>query len=382
MPKSPLGELTSAQFISSVWQQKPLFVAQAFQALPGLPDGDTLAGLACEEEWNSRLVIAETGVQTWQCEHGPFEPQRFAQLPDQGWTVLVQAVDQAIPEVASLLDAFDFLPRWRLDDVMMSYAEDGGGVGPHFDFYDVFLLQTSGSRLWEIGAACDSSTPLRDHPDLRLLESFVARETFRLDAGDMLYLPAGVAHCGTALGGDCMTCSIGFRAPSRAETLRAAVEILADKITADDRYRDSGAAIDADPFKINEAVEDQLQAMGSNLTTNAVRDALAQAFTSLVTEPQHADAVEADERISHRRLLRIFAAGRDIALQHHRASRLAYREVDGEAELFVDGEMHRCSQAFARGVCHKLLSRDSVSQNHDRAVLAELLERGNVSLDP
>src|SRR5690606_2454253 len=179
-------------------------------------------------ECESRLVLRQGQKNQWQVEPGPFTVKRLKQLPPSGWTILVQAVDQWIPEVAALLKQFEFLPRWRLDDIMISLASDGGGVGPHFDYYDVFLLQASGQRRWQIGQLCDEHSPLRAQADLRLLKSFVSREEFVLETGDMLYIPAGIAHWGTAIGDDCITISIGFRAASQRELIQVALEKLAN----------------------------------------------------------------------------------------------------------------------------------------------------------
>ena len=252
---APLGNLAPADFIARFWQREPLLISAALPDCVDLIDGDTLAGLACEVDAEARLVIGDD--DDWRCEHGPFDASRFNSLPDRRWTLLVQSVDQWIPEVALLLDRFDFLPRWRLDDIMISYATDGGGVGPHFDYYDVFLLQLAGEREWQTGEQCDEQTPLRDHDELRLLATFDAEKTHRLAPGDMLYVPAGRAHCGTAIGSHCVTASIGFRAPSHRELLLDATEDVTANWNDNLRFRDSSTSIDSDPYCINNAVVEQ-----------------------------------------------------------------------------------------------------------------------------
>jgi 50S ribosomal protein L16 3-hydroxylase len=184
------------------------------QAATGLDviDGDTLAGLALEEEVESRL-ISGAGRGPWELRHGPFEEEMFSSLPDNDWTLLVQSVDHYLAEVSLLLDSFSFLPAWRLEDIMISYAAKGGSVGPHFDQYDVFLVQASGSRRWQIGQWCDGSTLLLPHDSLKLLADFQVQEEFVLDAGDVLYLPPGLAHWGIADSDDCITWSVGLRSP-------------------------------------------------------------------------------------------------------------------------------------------------------------------------
>ncbi len=158
--KSLLGDVSVAEFLSDYWQQKPLLVRNALPDWPNPVSPDELAGLALEEEVESRIVV-EQGVSPWELRHGPFDEGTFAQLPPTGWTLLVQALDLWVPEVQTLLQHFDFLPRWRLDDVMASFAVPGGSVGPHFDQYDVFLLQVAGQRRWQIGAHCGPETVLQ-----------------------------------------------------------------------------------------------------------------------------------------------------------------------------------------------------------------------------
>ncbi|XOV89143.1 MAG: cupin domain-containing protein [Pseudomonadota bacterium] len=232
MSQTPIG-LEPAQFLAEYWQTRPLLLAGAIPdpAFPLTPD--ELAGLALEEDVESRIVLEEGPLGPWELRVGPFAEEDFRGLPDTRWTLLVQAVDLWVPEVRSLLRHFDFLPPWRLDDIMVSYAPAGGSVGPHFDHYDVFLLQVRGHRRWQIGPACDAATPLRTDTELRILESFAPEQEWVLAPGDMLYLPPGIAHWGVALD-DNMTCSIGFRSPTLAEMLGdLATELLA---RGDDRY--------------------------------------------------------------------------------------------------------------------------------------------------
>lgn len=209
-----LGDLSPEEFLRDYWQKKPLLIRNAIPDFEPPIDGDELAGLALETEVESRLVV---GTE-WQLENGPFTEQRFQTLPSSHWTLLVQAVDLWVPEVAALLREFAFLPPWRLDDIMVSYAQDGGSVGPHFDYYDVFLLQGAGQRRWQIGQACDASSPLLENTDLKILSQFRPTDEWVLNCGDMLYIPPKIAHHGVALG-DCTTFSVGFRAPAATEML-------------------------------------------------------------------------------------------------------------------------------------------------------------------
>lgn len=198
-------------FLRDYWQRQPLLMRQAARHLDVL-DGNTLAGLALEEEVEARLITgADSGP--WHNRNGPFTEADFDQLPDTDWTLLVQSADHYLTEVSLLLDSFDFLPSWRLEDIMVSYAAPGGSVGPHFDLYDVFLVQASGQRRWKIGNCCDANTPLQQHDSLKLLADMPVTEELLLEPGDVLYLPPHLAHWGIAESDDCITWSVGLRAP-------------------------------------------------------------------------------------------------------------------------------------------------------------------------
>jgi 50S ribosomal protein L16 3-hydroxylase len=222
-----LGDLTADQFLAEYWQKKPLLIRNAIPNFEPPIDGDDLAGLSLEAEVESRLVIGDD----WALEHGPFEESRFASLPEQNWSLLVQGVDLWVPEVADLLSSFDFLPSWRVDDIMVSYAEDGGNVGPHFDYYDVFLIQGEGQRHWQIGQLCSEADLHTDSTALKILKNLEVSDEWTLNPGDMLYLPPKIAHHGVAIG-QCTTFSVGFRAPAATEMLDdLATELLSRDIT-------------------------------------------------------------------------------------------------------------------------------------------------------
>ena len=208
-----LGGLTPAQFLAEYWQKKPLLIRQALPDFGEAIEADELAGLACEDHIESRIIRGSGADNNWQQQHGPFEEQIFDKLGDKDWTLLVQAVDHYIPEVAKLKDRFRFIPDWRLDDVMVSFAAPGGSVGPHLDQYDVFLLQGQGRRNWQVGERITQAPSLLPHPELQLLSDFNCSDNYMLEPGDMLYLPPGFPHWGIAVD-PCTTYSIGFRAPS------------------------------------------------------------------------------------------------------------------------------------------------------------------------
>ena len=209
-----LGNISREEFLAEYWQKKPLLIRNAIANFEAPIDADELAGLALEEEVESRIVVEKD----WQLQHGPFTEETFASLPAEKWTLLVQAVDLWVPEVAEILAKFDFLPQWRIDDIMVSYAADGGSVGPHFDYYDVFLLQGAGKRRWQIGGLSDADCPIVPNTELKILQHFEPVDEWVLEPGDMLYLPPKIAHHGVAIG-ECTTFSVGFRAPAVSEML-------------------------------------------------------------------------------------------------------------------------------------------------------------------
>ena len=378
---SILGQLTAQQFIDTVWQQQPLLVKAALPAVAGIIDGNDLCGIACEAEGEARLIITDAQQTDWQCEQGPFKAKRFKTLPPSHWTLLVQSVDQWIPEIQALLAQFDFLPRWRLDDIMISYATDGGGVGPHFDYYDVFLLQASGKRRWQVGQRCDENSALRDNDKIRLLKDFHTEADYTLATGDMLYLPAGVAHWGTAVGDDCITISIGFRAASHKEIVQAALENIAETLPGNLRYRDTTTSIDSDPFCINNSAVDNLMAIWKTLSEDDIRTALAQALGELATEPRNPDREEPEDTLDEKQLVKKLAAKNGLVVEHHPASRFAYHRLDEEnADLYVDGAMLCTTPALAQAICHGRITAKECSSEYDRELLLALLNQGSLTI--
>ncbi|WP_455207083.1 JmjC domain-containing protein [Kaarinaea lacus] len=215
---SVLGNLGAAEFLADYWQKKPLLIRQAIPAFVAPLSPDELAGLACMEDVESRIVLERDGVAPWELRHGPFDEEAFSKLPSSHWTLLVQECNKHVPDLALLLEQFNFIPNWRVDDVMVSYAAPHGSVGPHVDQYDVFLLQGLGQRRWQINSNKTAHLDFLPDTSLRILKQFHSEQEWILEPGDMLYLPPGVAHYGVALD-DCMTLSIGFRAPSHYELL-------------------------------------------------------------------------------------------------------------------------------------------------------------------
>ena len=232
-------QMTTDQFLTDFWQQKPLIIRQAFSHFPHPISADELAGLALEEDIESRIVIETPNhAPYWHLKTGPFVETDFSGLPKTHWTLLVQGVDRIIPGVAALLDHFDFIPQWRIDDVMISYAVNQGSVGPHYDHYDVFLYQATGRLKWLLTTKqCHKNNHLAD-VDLRIMAEFDVEEEYLLEAGDMLYLPPHVGHYGISLSDDCMTYSFGYRSYQGLELWDSFGDFLSEKEITTPLYQD------------------------------------------------------------------------------------------------------------------------------------------------
>ncbi len=320
----PLGSIGVDRFMRDYWQRRPLLVRQALPGLqPPLTAGELVA-LAARDEVESRLVSAFAG--RWRLRHGPFEPGAVPGLRRRRWTLLVQGVDLHDERAHALLGRFRFVPDARLDDLMISLAADGGGVGPHLDSYDVFLVQAWGRRRWRIGWPA-SRERLPGLP-LRILARFEPQHEFVLEPGDLLYLPPGWAHDGIAEG-PCMTCSVGFRAPSRHEFLGA---LLADAAEspggADPRFGDAARGAVAHPARMPADLHAQLARWARSWRPG--RDAIDDFIGRFLTEPKPQVWFERAAPIAAARFA-ARAARTGIALD--RRTRVAYRGA-----LFVNGE--------------------------------------------
>jgi 50S ribosomal protein L16 3-hydroxylase len=246
---SALGNFSTDEFLKEYWQKKPCLIRQAMPNFEPLLDGNDLAGLACEEMSESRIVKGCVEMADWEVTHGPFQESDFADLPEDNWTLLIQDVEKHYAPLQTLMQQFSFIPNWRLDDLMISFAATGGSVGPHTDQYDVFLLQAEGRRRWQI-AHSFSPDLLEDCP-LNVLRQFEVEQEWVLEPGDMLYLPPNVAHHGVALDPG-MTWSIGSRAASAADLLQGLGEWLAFSDNEGGRYSDPDIKSTTPPGEIDQ----------------------------------------------------------------------------------------------------------------------------------
>jgi 50S ribosomal protein L16 3-hydroxylase len=337
-------------FLRDHWQKRPLLIRNPWNEWRNPLEPDELAGLACEAGVESRLITCDGDRRTM--ESGPMPASRFGELESGPWTLLVQAVDHHVPDVAALIEPFRFVPDWRIDDVMVSYATDGGGVGAHFDQYDVFLVQGLGQRRWRVGPRCNAETPLLPHEDLRLIADFETTDEWILDPGDILYVPPCYAHDGVAVGDDCMTYSIGFRAPSRGELIEGWSEHQADALLEDDRYADPDLARQANAGEITGPVIDRLHAMVMAALSD--RDAFARWFGAHNSLPKYAEADWRPEEPLGEQAVRALLS-ESAPLTRNPASRFSFFRRDGAAVLlFVDGECFDCAgdtAALAEELC-------------------------------
>jgi 50S ribosomal protein L16 3-hydroxylase len=340
MPR-PFGPLTSQRFLARHWQRRPLLVRGAF---PGFRDPlapEELLRLACEPGVRSRLVRVRGGPRPFSTTEGPQTPRRLARLRGQrDWTLLVREVDRHLPAVARLLDAFAFLPAWRLDDVMVSLAAPGGGVGPHRDSYDVFLIQGLGRRRWQIDPAAPPE--LRPGLDLRVLRRFRPRGSWVLEPGDMLYLPPGLAHHGVALE-ECLTYSIGFLAPTAAEVGARALQRIVSALPQT-RFADAGRRRVAHAGQIASRDVGRFQALLRAAIGPLRHPDLPGLLGEILTEPRGRPP-EPGRSLTPAALRRRVAAG--LGLRRAPGSHAAFTRERGRVRLFVDGEARTLPPALA-----------------------------------
>ena len=325
-PLALLGNLSPQVFMKRHWQKKPLLIRQAIPNFSPLLARAELFELAGQEGVESRLVSQQQGGG-WKLKSGPFTRRQLPSLQQPNWTLLVQGVDLHVQAMRELMDQFRFVPDARLDDVMISFATEGGGVGPHFDSYDVFLLQAKGTRRWRISRQKDLS--LQPGAPLKILQNFEPEQTFDLASGDMLYLPPKWAHDGVALD-ECMTYSIGFRAPAKAELARDLLQRLADDAAEEvgaAMYKDAGQAATDLPAEIPAG----LQAFAQEALREAVRsaDSLARALGESLTEPKSNVWFDAAELVPSQR-----GKGRKGGIALDRRSKMMF----DARHIFINGE--------------------------------------------
>ena len=387
-----LGETSVEDFLNIYWQKKPLLIRNAFNNIENPLSAEELAGLACEDHVNARLVLAEDGDKAWQVEFGPFEESRFNTLPASNWSLLVSDIEKHLPETKSLLQPFHFIPDWRIDDLMISYAPEGGSVGAHTDAYDVFLLQLSGQRLWQISENFDDE--IIPDTDLPILKNFVVEQEWLLNPGDMLYLPPNVAHYGVAKNNNqnndkddnahCMTASIGFRSPSLATASNEFIHYLSSK---DKRYKN---------LRFTDGVK-ALQNHHAEITDETVAEFIDFIKQGLQLEPEQvkhwlghycSDNKTFEDYIEQRSENQVFSYEEIISLASQSSllqspySQFLFSKTQTGAVLFVNGEEYSVSQKFAELICDTqeidVKQLQAIIKDNDKHTLALLFNQGTI----
>lgn len=381
-PLDVLGGMTAEQFLSEYWQKKPLLVRNAMPEIVSLLEPNDVMELALEEHVTARLIKQkDRDPNQWTVKSSPLLKADFQKMPKL-WTLLVQAVDHYSFDLSALWKKFPFIPQWRRDDIMVSYAPQGGSVGKHFDFYDVFLVQGYGHRRWQLGQMCDDETAFVPGQPLKLLPEIEVNFDEVLAPGDLLYVPPGLAHYGVAED-DCLTYSFGFRMPNVSDMM--------------DRVGDKFAENEALRNPLTDIIRDQISAAGE-VTANELEylkgkimeqlhnsNVLEDAIMSLMSEPKYPENLPEAEEIGTGDLEEALDQGYSIMLEP--ASRLLYTEEDGEVLFWGNGEGLCVSEAFAEKL--KLIANgESVMLDLDFADedmledLADLLNESILMLVP
>ena len=374
--------MPAARFLAQVWQKKPLLIRGGVPNFCDPLTPEELAGLACEDGVESRLVREKGGAHPWEVTWGPHPEERFRKLPKKGWTLLVQEVNRWVPEIAMLLDRVAFLPSVRIDDVMVSFAAPGGSVGPHVDSYDVFLVQGKGRRRWRYDTKPTKDVRFVPNLDLRILERFTPEADEVLEAGDVLYIPPGFAHHGIAES-DCLTYSIGFRSPSEGE-LRAAFAAdrarLASALLADPPLvpQDNAGAI---PRTLLARIRDIVRA------ERASDEEIDRWFASFSTRLAPGHAIEPPARPLKDVLGRL---ARDQRVRRTEEGRFAFLpRPKGACFLYVGGEeiaIDRTASKLAQLIASKRSFRGTellacAKSASARALVSDLFARGALLFD-
>ena len=342
---NPLGELSPETFLADYWQQQPLVVRQAFPGFQSPVSADELAGLSCEADVNSRIVIEKGGKHPWETFYGPMDEAMFQNLPETHWSLLVNDVEKHLPQLAWIIDRFRFIPEWCVDDLMISYAPEGGSVGPHLDQYDVFILQAQGHRRWQLHGNEVAADNVVTGTDMHIQKHFQAEQEWLLAPGDMIYIPPGVSHYGVATD-ECLSFSIGFRTPSHAEILQDFVEFISRGQPARVMFRNPQLAVQEHPNEITAA------------TVDAVRDilkeylqpghpALSRWFGRFISDVKTDITPEVGQAVADFSSLLVTHP----VLTRHPASHYAFSRTGEGALLFVDGDDFDVSVGFAETLC-------------------------------
>lgn len=378
---SPLGNMSRQTFMEEYWQKKPLLIRQAFADFKTPITADELAGLACEEDVDSRIVMEKDGEHPWFPIFGPMSDEIYGSMPETHWTLVVNDMEKYLPELAWIVDRFRFIPEWRLDDLMISYAADAGSVGPHVDLYDVFLLQGEGRRRWQISTQPVTEDNQIEETPLRIQKDFTAEEEWIVEPGDMIYLPPGVSHHGVSLG-ESLSYSIGFRATSHADMASDFINHITNNLSPQLTYRDPDQSIQEHS---NELKPDALERVTEIFKQYLRPDHpelqrwfgrfVSDTKSDVITEPeQEVDSIEELQQLANTGILK-----------RHTASRFAFAQNPENTLLFVDGEDYEVNAEFAKALCkQREINLDellSIANEDESAFVLELYNQGKIYLE-
>jgi len=358
-PLDVLGGITAEQFLAEYWQKKPLLVRNALPEIANILKPSDVMELALDENISARLIKQkDRDPNQWSVKSSPLLKADFQKMPKL-WTLLVQAVDHYSFDLAELWKKFPFIPQWRRDDIMVSYAPKGGSVGKHFDFYDVFLVQGYGHRRWQLGQMCDAETEFVPGQPLKLLPEMDVNFDEVLAPGDLLYVPPGLSHYGVAED-DCLTFSFGFRMPNISDMMDRVSDKFSDnqllKNPLQDLIRDQISPIGQITQPELEYLKAELLAQLHNSTV------LEDAIMSLMSEPKYPDNIPEAEEIGTGDLEDALDQGYQLILEP--ASRLLYTEEDGELLFWANGEGLYISDEFAP-ILKQIADGELVELNED-----------------
>lgn len=347
---NPLGELSPEEFLKDYWQKKPLVIRQAFPNFESPISAEELAGLACEEDVNSRIVMEHGEDHPWQAIYGPMDDEVFARMPDTHWTLLVNDVEKHLPELAWIVDVFRFIPEWYLDDLMISYAPEGGSVGPHMDLYDVFILQAQGHRRWQINTQSPAEDNQVASTNLRIQKDFIAEQGWLMEPGDIIYIPPGVSHHGVATD-DCLSFSIGFKASSHADLVSDFIGYITRKLPPRLTFQYDNLNLQDNSAEITDSALENVREIFSHYLkpdNPELKRWFGRYSSDNRTDLQHPH----DDAVDNIGQLKQYVEDGEV-LTRHPASRFAFTQNNSAAILFIDGEDYDVSLKFASQFCQQ-----------------------------
>ena len=379
---NPLGNISQQTFMEEYWQKKPLLVRQAFPDFESPISAEELAGLAYEEEVNSRIVMEKDGEHPWFPIFGPMTDEIFSSMPETHWSLIVNDLEKYLPELSWIIDRFRFIPEWRLDDLMISYAADKGSVGPHIDLYDVFILQGQGQRRWQINTQPVAEGNQIKQTPLRIQKDFQAEEEWIVEPGDMLYIPPGVSHHGVSLG-ESLSYSIGFRATSHADLVNDFISHITQDLSATLTYQDPDQKIQQHP---NEIKQDALQRVTEIFKQYLQPDhpELQRWFGCYMSDTKTSVSTEPEEVCNSIDELKELVS--EEILSRHPASRFAFAQNPKNTLLFIDGEDYEVNPDFAIHLCKQrqidLDELTEIASEDELLLIVELYNQGKIYLEP